>query len=303
MDACLAQPSVGISSGWHGWTPWSSVISFYPLGSSADAPTASWFSQSSTLPLSSWPQTDTTSAPTASAVPGQSKKGLCYNVTSLTSLFEGSEVSWAYDWGSTGAAALPEVFEYVPMLWGLDDSLYWFSAASNALSGRSRHLLSFNEPDIETQANMPPNLTAVSHIAYLNPFAGQARIGSPAISNSQIMDPPQGITWLKDFFTACDGRCAVDFVAYHWYGGELSDLVSFSNEVIEVATSQNISTVWLTEFGGAGTLADQEAFLQSAIAYLEGAPQIERFAYYMCAEGFLVEGSSLSTLGNVYYSN
>ena len=308
MDACLAQSTfVDISSAWYGWTPWSAGISYpaFPSGpSSASFSTTSWTSETSTTPSLASSQTDTTSIPIASVVSVQSKKGLCYNDAALTSLFDGSEVSWAYDWGSTGGAALPGYFEYVPMLWGLNDVSYWFSAASSALSGGSRHLLSFNEPDIETQANMTPDVAAVSHIAYLNPFAGQVRVSSPAISNAQSTDPPQGVAWLENFFTACDGRCTVDFVAYHWYGGGISDLASFSSQVIAVAASHNISSVWLTEFGGTGMSADQaDVFLQSAMAYLEGVPQIERFAYFMCANGILVEGESLSSSGNVYYTN
>jgi hypothetical protein len=30
----------------------------------------------------------------------------------------GSQVNWAYDWGSTTDATFPKYLEYVPMLWG-----------------------------------------------------------------------------------------------------------------------------------------------------------------------------------------
>jgi hypothetical protein len=85
----------------------------------------------------------------------------------------------------------------------------------------------------------------------MNPFSGQVRIGSPAISNGIDDNKLMGIHWLEQFFIACNSLCAVDFVAFHWHNddGQLANLLAHVANVTAIAARNGISAVWLTEFG------------------------------------------------------
>lgn len=68
------------------------------------------------------PSTTTSAAPVATTAPATTssgKRGLAYNDATLLSAFtSASDVTWAYNWGST-TPTIPTNFEYTPMLWGL----------------------------------------------------------------------------------------------------------------------------------------------------------------------------------------
>jgi hypothetical protein len=192
------------------------------------------------------------------------------------------------------------------MLWGLDSASSWNAAAKAAIASGSTHLLSYNEPDLSTQSNISPSDAATNHILSMNPLAGNGvQIGSPAVTNGAGTSPPMGIDWLNQFFTACDGKCQVDFVAFHWY--DTADSIDYFKQhvqdVINAAAAAGVSKVWLTEFQAAGTDAEVEAFLAEALPFLDSTPAVERYAYFMCAtgDGNLVDSSSsLSAIGQTY---
>lgn len=117
--------------------------------------------------------------------------------------------AWWYDWG-TGNAAFCEGVEYVPMIWGRD-----FVTAT--LTGNSRWLLGFNEPNLPTQAWMTPE-EAVSLWRHLED-TGRLLV-SPAVYADYNCNPCGN--WLERFMTLCAARlptpCRVDVIALHWYG-------------------------------------------------------------------------------------
>jgi Glycosyl hydrolase catalytic core len=261
----------------------------------------------STTISSSIPSSAASTAPAAPPPPSTGSngpKGLSYNVASLTDAFAGLGMTWAYNWGATPDGTITPGLEYVPMLWGQKTLSGWSSAAAAAISSGSSHLLSINEPDLSTQANMSPSDAAAFHIANMNPFAGQAQIGSPAVTNGVGSSPPIGITWLQQFFAACNNNCKVDFVAFHYYNdaSQIDDFKSHVADVISTAAANGVSTVWLTEFGASGSDADVESFLSEALTFLDGQSAVERYAYFMCGDGTLLSGTSLSALGQVYAS-
>jgi hypothetical protein len=139
----------------------------------------------------------------------------------------------------------------------------------------------------------------------MNPLAGNGvQIGSPGITNAVGTSPPQGIDWLNQFFTACAGNCKVDFVAFHWYApaSTISYFKQHVQDVINAAAANGVSKVWLTEFQAAGSDSEVQAFLAEALPFLDSTPAVERYAYFMCADGAgdLVSGTSLSTVGQAY---
>lgn len=281
--------------------PFSSSISYSGFGSSSATSAMTTFATSvaASSAIASSAVATSSSTP-ATASPSGGKKGLSYNSASLTSAFANAGMSWAYNWGASPAGTLVSGVSYVPMLWGLNAVSSWSSAVASAISSGSTAALSFNEPDLSTQSNIDPATAAMNHIKYMNPLT--IEVGSPAITNGAGTSPLMGIDWLNAFFDACAGQCKVDFVAFHWYAdSSLTDY--FQQHVMDVignATAAGVSKVWLTEFGTTG--GDTESFLQTVLPFLESTPEVEKYAFFMCASPQTLSGSSLNTVGEVYAS-
>ena len=276
----------------------SAVASALPTSASTTVQAVSTSSQSSS---------SASSSSTGSVSMSSSKRGLAYNDVSLTDLFSGKDVGWAYAWSAYSGGSLPSGMEFVPQFWGptkisQDD---WTSAVNSAISSGTSHLLSINEPDNSGQANMAASDAAASHIQYMNPFEGKASIGSPAVTNGGA---PSGLTYMQSFFDACDGKCSVDFMVIHWYSGYYdgvdTDFESYVTDAIGVASKNGIGKVWITEFALSGaTNAQQATFLDSVVPWLDQQSGVERYAFFMCSDGLLVSGSSISEdIGVAYLS-
>lgn len=226
------------------------------------------------------------------------KKGLSYNTASLTDAFAGKGITWAYNWGSSAGGTILAGVEYVPMLWGASSVAGWSSAASSAIASGSQYLLSFNEPDLGSQSNLLPAAAAALHIANMNPFSGQAKIVSPAVTNGA--GSSIGIGWLQQFFDACAGQCKVDVVAGHWYAdaSAIDDFKSHVQSLISTASANGVSEVWMTEFGTTG--GDEATFMAEAVSFLDSTAGVGRYAAFMCGDGTLLSGTSLSAAGLAY---
>ena len=148
---------------------------------------------------------------------------------------------------------------------------------------------------------MSPSDAAEAYKTYMNPFAGRARLGCPAVTNS--MEPGQGLGWLKDFLTACNGECHIDFFPVHWYdpNGNMDSLKQHLSQAHDLADGKS---VWLTEFGlsGVGSQDAQVAFLNQALPYLDETSYVERYAYFGVFDGSLLDGDAVSPAGQVYLS-
>ncbi|KAL2133351.1 hypothetical protein VTI74DRAFT_2515 [Chaetomium olivicolor] len=227
------------------------------------------------------------------------KRGLAYNNPELLKRFlnTNTKVTWTYNWGQYDDSGVN--LEFCPMLWGLklDFPDVWPKNAQKAIDSGSRCLFSFNEPDHPAQANMSPQLAATKHIELMNPFQGKASIGAPAITNSG--EPGQGIQWLQQFFDACGGRCAVDFVNIHIYGVDTNTFLAHVRKVGELFKKP----VWITEFAFGGSDSEINAQLETVIDQIETNSTysfVERYSYFMVQDGIMVKGNSLSTYGNTF---
>ncbi|KIX03598.1 uncharacterized protein Z518_07151 [Rhinocladiella mackenziei CBS 650.93] len=301
--AFFGRPSTRAGSSGPAFQPSSVVESATPttFATIAGSPPASSSDANATASSPSSPSSSTASTDGSTS----GKRGLSYNDASLTNAFAGKGISWAYNWGSGPDGAIVSGAEYVPMLWGSSSVSGWSSAVQSAISSGSEHVLSFNEPDLSSQSNIDPSTAAQLHIENVAPLSGQVSIGSPAVTNGAGSNPPMGTTWLQQFFDACAGQCNIDFVTFHWYdsASNVDYFKSHVQDVIDTAAKNGVSKVWLTEFGASGSDSDVASFLNDVIPWLDSQAAVERYAYFMCSDGLLVSGNSISSpIGEAYLS-
>lgn len=150
-----------------------------------------------------------------------------------------SQVNWQYNWDST-TNNKQSFAEFVPMLWGTQSyhTDQWFDMATSWLGQGSGHLLGFNEPDLAEQAGLTPGDAVNAWRTYMEPFAGTAQLGAPAVTNG-------GFDWISQFLQQCTD-CHIDFIPVHWYNPASLEF-DFENWVNSICTLGGGRQVWITE--------------------------------------------------------
>ncbi|EMC95804.1 glycoside hydrolase family 128 protein, partial [Baudoinia panamericana UAMH 10762] len=230
------------------------------------------------------------------------KRGLAYNTASLTAPFmTSSQMGFAYNWvsnpdGFTWNAQ--SAIKYIPLLHS-SDSMWtstWNADAASAIKSGSEYLFSFNEPDLSTQANMSPQQAVTAWKTYMEPFAGQAKLCAPAVTNG---GGAMGLTWLANFLSLCSG-CTIDCVNIHWYDS-YSNTAYFKSHVDNATTIGGNRPVFVSEFGTTDGTADQiSGFLETVMPYMDSNDNVAGYAYFMVSNGLLVSGTSPSSYGSTY---
>ncbi|KAK7746933.1 hypothetical protein SLS53_002121 [Cytospora paraplurivora] len=234
------------------------------------------------------------------------KRGAAYNTASLISplIGSGSKIGWAYNWGQVedGLSDVDSSLEFVPMLWSTRSDFIstWTENAEAAISAGAKNFLSFNEPDNVDQANMDASTAASAFIQYMTPYADSVSLGSPAITNSGT--DGEGVSWLKEWVSACNDECQYSFCAAHWYSpAESSVFLEFVSDVYEACGNK---PVWITEFAPTGaddaTISSFLEEIQDALDNNSTYSFVERYAYFYVADGYLVDGTSASSYGNTF---
>jgi hypothetical protein len=149
---------------------------------------------------------------------------------------------------------------------------------------------------------VPVDQAVAAHKQYIQPLADQGlTIGSPAVTNGG--ESTKGISYLKQFLSACDG-CKIDFVVAHYYG---TDNAQEFKDYLKKFYDTFQKPVWVTEFGVNPGQGDANKFLQEVLPFLEETEWIHRYAYHMVApdvdgKSYLVNsaGSGLSATGATY---
>lgn len=234
---------------------------------------------------------------TVSGVVAQGKRGLAYNNATWANYFAGyPQITWAYNWGwpSNGLSA---AIEFVPMLWGVPSGADpdWTAAASAA-----KNVLTYNEPDLGSQANIIPSVAAAGYQTYVDPLPASVKLGAPAVTNSGYGALPyQGLGWLDAFLEDCNG-CRMDFVPVHWYDN--ASAATFQNYLIECHTRAQGRPIWVTEFMLQDSEANQIAFLETVMPWMDAQSWIVRYAYFGVFETYLINGAGtgLSNIGQTY---
>ncbi|KAG9531377.1 glycoside hydrolase family 128 protein, partial [Aureobasidium melanogenum] len=251
---------------------------------------------------------------TATPVKNTGKRGLSYNNASYTMPFslsgQNSQVSWAYNWYQAAGSGFNPALEYVPMLWSNASDLTssWTANAQAAINAGSTHLLGFNEPDLCLAGAGSSCIEMQSAVKawkqYMQPFAGKALLGSPAVTNG---GSPMGLTWLSNFMGNCTG-CQIDFINIHWYSNKYAGANYFKQQVEAAHAMSGGRPVWITEFGldssVSYTQAELTSFLEEVIEWMDATDYVQRYAYFMDTTGALMnsDGSAMSDLGSMYNS-
>ncbi len=223
-----------------------------------------------------------------------------------------------YNWADHKDGTLTKGVEYVPMLWGAS-AAGWSSAAKKALKAGASHLLGMNEPDLDTQSNLSAAQAAKLYKKHLTPFRKDAFLISPAVTNGAA---PMGLAWLAAFMQECED-CEITGVALHWYDSA-TNAAYFEAYLEEAHGKFPKQNIWLTEFAGSGTAAQQQAFLKEVswprqllrggealqadpllgvqvIPWMESKKWIVRYAYFGDFAGTLVDSDgALTALGRTY---
>ena len=144
---------------------------------------------------------------------------------------------WHYAWNRDLRDEIPDSVEFVPMFWGEssvnDDEIARIKSLADA--GVVKYVLGFNEPDLESQAD----LTVEEAIA-LWPKLEEIGVplGSPAPASL-------GNGWLDEFMTQSEiQNLRVDYICLHLYKG--NDPQPFLDEVDQIYENYR-KPIWITE--------------------------------------------------------
>tara|TARA_B100001173_G_scaffold157822_1_gene136601 strand:+ start:845 stop:2215 length:1371 start_codon:yes stop_codon:yes gene_type:complete len=207
--------------------------------------------------------------------------GMSYKELTWSTRIGRLKTFWHYSWNRDLKDNIPDSVEYVPMFWGTnsvnDSEIARIKGFIN--EGKVKHVLGFNEPDLETQANM-----SVDEAIALWPKLEELGVplGSPVPAETRG-------PWLEEFIQkANENNLRVDFIALHIYQSNNPQL--FLDIVDKVYEKYNLP-IWITEMSvvdNEAETADENRYTSSQILAtmrkllpeLYNRKYVERFAWF-----------------------
>lgn len=243
------------------------------------------------------------------------KKGVAFSnryASTWDTKFELLSPEWHYSWNWELRNNYPEGVEFVPMLWDekhvtTENINYLKELAENE---EIKYLLGFNEPDLESQANMTVD-EAIALWPQLESVG--VPLGSP-VTTSPNKD------WMNEFMDkAIENNLRVDFVAIHIYDRSNVDrFINLLNETYEKFQRP----IWITEFAlrdsGASSSVPNKYSQEDVLAYMQNLlPKIQelefvhRYAWFdtstdnqnydkLSSAELITENNILTNLGSYY---
>jgi hypothetical protein len=245
------------------------------------------------------------------------KKGVAFSVSyenSWHERFDKLKPHWHYSWNWELRANYPDGVEFVPMIWGRGGATQARIDYLNNLAslGEIQNVLTFNEPDLESQSNM-----SVDEVVNLWPLLETLNVPiSSPVASAPLND------WMRDFMEkASNQNLRVDFVAIHIY--HKNDPVKFIELVEEVYQTYG-KPIWITEFAVRDTSATTTnpniytesyvlSFMQYVLDELYELDYVKRYSWFdpnannpkyprLQTADIIDENHQLTTLGE-YYAN
>lgn len=169
---------------------------------------------------------------------------------------------------------------FIPTLRSLDRAGDWPNLVEKAVSGGSKIIFTFNEPDIQGQADMTPDAACKAWEKHVSPIIAKhsdVTIVGPSISSSD--EDGKGLSWYSAFQKQCP-QAKWTKANYHWYGYGGAAFDEFK-AYIERANAEVGKNFYVTEFGlhEASDAASAE-FLEKAQEYLDNHPNCEGYSYF-----------------------
>ena len=218
--------------------------------------------------------------------------------------------------------SLPAELEYIPCVrtGAQAKEIDAFLSTLQPERGSVKVLLGFNEPEIESQANMTVSDAVGLWRQHVLPVKAKfgCRLGSPGISSD-----PKGKAWLQQFLHELGGQDEIDVIVAHWYGADFNQFCSHLGDLYHTFGKP----IWLTEFAyshmGDPFVPTEEMvsdFMAKALPFLDQCEFVERYCYFgppaevgdwvgrannfmkdaQASDGEAVEGKVLSRIGQLY---
>lgn len=193
-------------------------------------------------------------------------------------------ITWVSNWELWKPKGLPETVHYVPQCRTANEA----NQIADYIRGyqndkQVKCFLGFNEPDIDSQANLKVEKASYlwkTHILPLKKTYPDIKIGSPAVSNG-----PEGLKWLRSFVDTLGGcqSAGIDFICIHYYSPDVEHFKKYVAEAYEMVKVP----IWVTELActrwdPANGPSDEEVctFMRDALRFLDETEFVERYAWF-----------------------
>ena len=250
--------------------------------------------------------------------PPSNKRGLGWpwnNIASEFAIYNDAiasrKISWLFNWEMWKPDGTPDGVEYIPQVRVGAQASQIDQFLSSIPKDKLQYFMTFNEPEIATQANISVAEAVTLWKQYVLPAKAKFgfRLGSPGMSSDA-----KGKAWLRDFLSALAGGDGIDFLVVHWYGTEMPELASHLGEMYDTFKKP----LWVTEFACTSMRAEAPAtaeqvaeFLRQTVPFLDRCDFVERYAYFgaMKSVGDWVgeanclhdkDGAGLTSVGKLY---
>ncbi|KAH8929586.1 glycoside hydrolase family 128 protein [Atractiella rhizophila] len=226
------------------------------------------------------------------------KRGACwawYNGSLNPGKLHKNKVSYIYDYetyqppSTNGAGGL----EFIGMQRCLDcDSSPIGQLKARLNDQKWKKLFTLNEPDIN---GISPASAATWYKKNITPL--KVAKAFPAVTNSNAAG--QGLNWLRQFISACNGKCPAKWINLHWYGATLNDFKAHVQNAHKQFPSYKIA---ITEFAlnkPAGGQQAQINFYTKAFAWLDSQAYVEMYFPFIATTPNLLKANDANAANNV----
>jgi len=178
--------------------------------------------------------------------------------------------AWSYQW-HPWPRQCPGI-QMIPMIWSME---HW-----SATAAPSPYLLGFNEPDIQSQANMTPDEAAV----------GWRKLEQAYPYRMLVSPAPTSAVWLRQWRIAYllryNREPRLSAIAGHVYKPEIAEAQRVLDEFVVLAREWGLP-LWITEYSFPACWytfgSDVSKAVETAQAFtndLRNAPEVARYAWF-----------------------